>query len=313
MDALADFLDGVRARGSPFSQTLLSPPWLLLFSHSTALTVVTMVRGSGWLLPEGGGPLRLNTGDIAIVQAPGPHTVAGHPDTVPQYVISAADVCTTPDGTPVRAELALGLRVCGVSPDGPDLLLSGSYDVAGEISRRLLSVLPCAFVVPATEYRCAAMDLVVEETLKERSGQQVVLDRLLDLVLICALRHWFDRPETRAPSWYPAMADPVVGSALRLMHERPAQPWTVASLAERCGVSRAALARRFHTLVGEPPMAYLTEWRITRAVEHLREGETTVETIAHRVGYSSAFALSVAFKRLRGTTPTDYRRALVQP
>ncbi|GAA1462062.1 cupin domain-containing protein [Nocardiopsis exhalans] len=78
-------------------------------------------------------------------------------------------------------EIALGPRVCGVNPDGPDLLLSGSYDVAGEISRRLLSVLPRAFVVPATEYRCSAMDLVVEETLKDRPGQQVVLDRLLDI------------------------------------------------------------------------------------------------------------------------------------
>ena len=92
------------------------------------------------------------------------------------------------------------------------------------------------------------------------------------------------------------------------MHGAPAQPWTVAALAERVGVSRAAFARRFTTLVGEPPMSYLTGWRIALAAD-LRESDDTTESIARRVGYADAFGFSVAFKRLRGVTPTGHRAA----
>ncbi len=92
------------------------------------------------------------------------------------------------------------------------------------------------------------------------------------------------------------------------MHNRPAHPWTVAELAERCGISRAALARAFTALVGTPPMTYLAEWRVCLAAERLRTTDDTVDTIARQVGYSTAFALSAAFKRVRGITPTAHRR-----
>jgi transcriptional regulator GlxA family with amidase domain len=127
--------------------------------------------------------------------------------------------------------------------------------------------------------------------------------------LITTLRAWFARPESHAPGWYQAQGDPVAGLALRLIHENPAHPWSVTELADRVGVSRASLARRFTALVGEAPMTYLTGWRIALAADLLRGTRDTVETIARRVGYANAFALSVAFKRVRGTTPTAHRRA----
>lgn len=92
-----------------------------------------------------------------------------------------------------------------------------------------------------------------------------MLDRLLDLMLIDVLRTWFSRPEGEPPGWYRALADPVIGGALRLLQDEPARPWTVASLAAAVGLSRAAFARRFTELVGEPPMAYLTGWRLSLA------------------------------------------------
>lgn len=134
-----------------------------------------------------------------------------------------------------------------------------------------------------------------------------MLDRLLDLALIASLRAWFARPEAQAPGWYRALSDPVVGPALRLVHDDPAHPWTLAELATRSGASRAAFARRFTTLVGAPPMTYVTGWRLTVAADLLRQTDATVETIARRVGYANAFALSVAFKRVRGTTPRTHR------
>ncbi|EPJ37414.1 putative AraC-like transcription regulator [Streptomyces afghaniensis 772] len=115
------------------------------------------------------------------------------------------------------------------------------------------------------------------------------------------------RPEAEAPAWYRALADPVVGGVLRLLQDNPAHPWTVAALAAKAGVSRAALARRFTALVGEPPMAYLTGWRLALAADRLRDSEDTLDAVARRVGYGSAFALSTAFKRVYGVSPVEYR------
>ena len=116
------------------------------------------------------------------------------------------------------------------------------------------------------------------------------------------MREWFSRPDAGAPSWYGAHDDPVVGRALQLEH-----PWTVCTLAYRVAVSRAAFARRFTDMVGEPPMAYLACWRICLAADLLRDTDETVGAIARKVGYANAYALSVAFKRVTGIRPTEHR------
>ncbi|XUL91980.1 helix-turn-helix transcriptional regulator [Streptomyces galilaeus] len=152
-----------------------------------------------------------------------------------------------------------------------------------------------------------AHPLLMEEMVRDEPAQEVVLDRLLDLLVIAALRAWFSRPEAEAPAWYRALADPVVGRALRLLQDAPAHPWTVASLAAKAAVSRAALARRFTDLVGEPPMSYLTVWRLALAADRLRDTDDTIAAIARDVGYGSAFALSSAFKRVYGVSPQEHR------
>jgi len=201
----------------------------------------------------------------------------------------------------------LGVRTWGNSPDGAAMLLTGTYQLHGEIGRRLLAALPALLVLPEDAWDCALVPLLAEEIAKDEPGQEVVLDRLLDLLLIAVLRAWFSRPEARAPAWYRAHGDPVVGRALRLLHNHPAHPWTVAALAAEAGVSRAALARRFTELVGEPPMTYLTGWRLDLAADKLREPDATVGAVARQVGYGSPFALSTAFKRVRGVSPQHYR------
>lgn len=139
----------------------------------------------------------------------------------------------------------------------------------------------------------------------------MVLDRLPGLLLISALRTWFSRSGATAPGWYRAHGDPVVGPALRLLHSDPARPWTVAALAAEAGVSRAALARRFTELVGEPPMACLTGRRLTLAADLPAEPDATLASVAHQVGYSSAFALGAAFERIRGLSPAQHREAVL--
>lgn len=127
------------------------------------------------------------------------------------------------------------------------------------------------------------------------------------MALISTLRAWFGRPEADAPGWYRAHADPLIGPVLRALHDDPSRPWTVASLARVAGASRAAFARRFHELVGQPPMTYLTDWRLTVAADLLRDTDSTVEAVARQVGYANGFALTVAFKRVRGVTPRQHR------
>ncbi|WP_017602859.1 AraC family transcriptional regulator [Nocardiopsis alkaliphila] len=308
MDALADLLQGVRAQGALFSKSVMTPPWALRFDHDSPLTLVTMVRGQAWIVPGAGEPLRLEAGDTALLRAPGPHTIADPVDAPISCTVLSEQLCLGPDGEPLVEEAALGLRTYGDSLDAPDLLLSGYYEVPKELSRRLFATLPPILIVPADEYQDRWGAMIEAEISCTAPGQQLVLDRLLDLALITKLRDWFALPGAKPPAWYTAMADPVVGRALRLLHNRPAHPWTVATLAENCGVSRAALARTFKSLVGVPPMTYLADWRVSLAAERLRDTDDTVDSIARRFGYSTAFALSAAFKRLRGTTPTEHRR-----
>jgi transcriptional regulator GlxA family with amidase domain len=106
-----------------------------------------------------------------------------------------------------------------------------------------------------------------------------------------------------------AANDPVVDHVLRLMHHSPGHGWTIASLAREAGVSRAALARRFTEAVGQPPMSYLTGWRLSLAADLLAASDRGIEQVAREVGYGSPFALSAAFKRVRGLSPQQHRRA----
>ncbi|MBF6228647.1 AraC family transcriptional regulator [Nocardia abscessus] len=304
MDAVSELLAEVRARGAVFRQTIMRPPWALRMASGAPLTLVMMLRGRAWIVPDQHEPVPIGVGDIAVIRGDVPYTVANHPATAPSLVVTSADYCPGAEGVERAAGPA---RTCGTPSEEAAALVSGAFERRGELSERLLRTLPAVLVVPREEGPYPSVEIVAEEVARDRPGQQLVLDRLLDLMLVSALRSWFDNPDADAPAWCRALDDPVVGAALRLLHATPAHPWTVAELASKVGVSRAALARRFTALVGEPPMSYLTGWRIDTAANLLRETDHTVGTIARRVGYANAFALSVAFKRLRGTRPSDHR------
>ncbi|GAB3063750.1 AraC family transcriptional regulator [Micromonospora schwarzwaldensis] len=305
MDAVAGLLDGPRARSAFLLRSMLTPPWSMLIRDEAPLTVVAVVHGDAWLVPGAAPAARLGAGDVAIVRGPGPYTVADDPATPPQVVVHPGQRCT-PDGRELYEMTRLGVRTWGNGPDGRTVLLTGTYPVRGAVGRRLLDALPPLAVVPRASWDSPLVPLLATEIVKDDPGQEAVLDRLLDLLLIAALREWFDRPGAAAPAWYRAHADPVVGRALRMLHHDPARPWTVASLAAGVGISRAALARRFTGLVGEPPMSYLTGWRLALAADLLREPGATVGAVARRVGYGSSFALSAAFKRRYGVSPRQH-------
>jgi AraC-like DNA-binding protein len=309
MDAVAGLLDGPRAREAFLLRSSMDPPWSIRIKDEAPLTVLAMVRGAAWIVPDGGEATALHPGDVAVIRGPEPYTVADDPATPPQVVIHPGQVCTTLRGVPLADQMRLGVRTWGNSPDGATVMLTGTYQLHSEVSGRLLRALPTLLVLAADEWDCPVVPLLAEEIVKDEPGQEAVLDRLLDLLLIAVLRAWFARPDAGAPDWYRAYGDPIVGRALRLLHHNPAHPWTVATLARETGVSRAALARRFNALVGEPPMAFLTGWRIALAADLLREPGATIGSVADQVGYGSAFALSAAFKRVRGVSPREHRAA----
>ncbi|GHG89205.1 AraC family transcriptional regulator [Streptomyces lanatus] len=283
------------------------PPWSVRIEDRAPLTVMVMVRGEAWVIPDRGRHLKLRPGDLAIARGPDPYTCADDPRTAPQALILPGAECHYPDGRALNGSMDLGVRTWGDRLDGPTVMLIGTYLWEGEISGRLLKALPQLLSLTADVWNCPLTPYLMDEIVRDEPGQEVVLDRLLDLLVIAALRAWFSRPEAEAPAWYAALADPVVGRVLRLVQDDPAHPWTVASLAAKAGVSRAALARRFTELVGEPPMSYLTGWRMALAADALRDTDDTLDSIARRVGYGSAFALSSAFKRVYGVSPQERR------
>lgn len=276
MDPFDDLLRGVRADGAGFGRIELSPPWTLPFADGSSLTLCTPLRGEAWISNgEGGQPRLVRAGDTVIARGPGPFVLSDRP--------------------------------AGTEPAERTVLLVGTYDVRGEVSRRLLGVLPPVLVVPDSDGCASLRDFLDAQLTACTPGRQVVQDRLLDWLLVCTLREWFDQPEAEPPSWYSALSDDAIGPALRAMHAAPDRPWTLATLAGEAGVSRTTLAKRFAERMGEPPLTYLTDWRMTLAADLLTGSTATVAAIARRVGYADAFGFSAAFKRFRGVSPSRYR------
>ena len=308
MDAIAGLLDGPRARRAFLLRCTMDPPWALHVRDEAPLSLVAMLRGSACFVIDGNEPVWLDRGDVAILLGPDHYLFADDPST-PQAIIHPDQRCTTPDGRDIPQMRSFGVRRWGNTPDGATEILTGTYNFEGEVSRRLLDALPPKLVLRSGEWQTPVLPLLAAEMLRDEAGQDAVLDRLLDLLLIDAVRTYLARAEQAAPGWYRARRDPVVAQAVWLLQESPAEAWTVGALAIQTRVSRATLARRFAEVVGQPPMEFLTQWRLTLAADLLLDPQETVASVARTVGYSSPYALSAAFKRVRGLSPHQHRTA----
>lgn len=176
----------------------------------------------------------------------------------------------------------------------------------------MLSLLPAVVLVSGEEAPdaspvSATLRLLRSELASAAAGRGTIIDRLIDVLFVHVVRAWVATQDGRATSWLGALRDPIVARALTAMHSAPATPWTIDSLAREVSLSRATLTRRFTTLVGEAPLSYLTRWRMDLAAGQLRDTDDAVSAIAHRVGYTSEFAFSRAFSRVRGQPPGRYR------
>jgi AraC-like DNA-binding protein len=306
VDAVVGLLDGVRARSAFVLRMMMDPPWSLSIRDDAPLTLICQTHGSAAIVGESTGTTWLHPGDVALARGTEHYVFADDPSTTPMVVIHPGNLCTTLSGETLKFEMSLGVRTWGNSPSGASRSVICAYQGRSEVSARLLDVLPAVLVVRAGEWDTPLVDLLAREAGRDGTGQEAYLDRMLDVLLIAVLRVWFGR-DGNAPTWWDAEQDAVVGPALKLIYNNPAHPWTVANLAAAVGCSRAVFARRLTDLVGEPPIAFLTSWRLALAADLLRSSQATIGAVARQVGYSTPFALSSAFKRAYGVSPNTHR------
>lgn len=314
MDPLSQFLTGPRARAAFTLRVVMDPPFAIDVRDQAALTVIVAVRGQAWIAAQGSAPRLLSPGQAATVRGPAPYLVADTPERAPTVVIDPGQSCRTPAGDHLETTMAQGVRTWGnsaqgISAQGQTVLLIGTYQTEAAVGQLVTSALPPLALFTEKETDPALLGLLERELTFPGLGQESALDRVLDLLLLHLVRICVQRADVVAPSWAAGTRDPAVARALALLHEEPAAPWTVAELARRAHLSRAALAARFHTAVGQPPMTYLTAWRLALAADKLAGSTATTAVIAAEIGYSSAFTFSTAFTRAYGTSPTSYRRA----
>ncbi|MGO1052171.1 AraC family transcriptional regulator [Crossiella sp. CA198] len=190
-------------------------------------------------------------------------------------------------------------------------LLCGAFQLEQARPHPLLAELPELLVQTARPGEHAPLQGIISvlgaELAQVRAGRDAVLPSLLEVLLVYLLRAWLDE-HGDGRNWDAAMRDPVVGTALRAIHRDPAAPWTVEGMGAAAGLSRAAFARRFTQLVGQPPLGYLTWWRLAMAARMLRTTDATLAVIADRCGYGSQFAFANAFKREYGVSAGRYRQ-----
>jgi AraC-like DNA-binding protein len=295
VDILQDHLVRARASGGVFARSVARPPWGLRLPGTIQLALHTVVQGRAWLwLEDPRDALELAPGDLALVLGGPDHHIAHRPD----------EVCVSPER--FRAQHA-GDEDTG--QQGTTVFLCGAYHFSGDVGRGLIRALPSVLLLQAAAHDPLhdVIALLSRELSGPASGQQTVLDRLLDVLLVLAMRAFLEQSPT-PPRWYQASSDPRLSPALHAIHADPGHPWTVPALASLSGLSRPAFARNFERALGQAPMQYLTDWRMTLARDYLRTGELTVAQIASRTGYSSPNAFAAAFRRHHGRPPGQWQR-----
>ncbi|MFI7361028.1 AraC family transcriptional regulator [Streptomyces sp. NPDC050149] len=306
MDVLSDVIAIMRAGRPRSARVHWHGAWGQRFpSANGSAGFQVILQGTCWLTPPDGAPIALSSGDVVFLPRGHGYGLTDNPDTP----------LAEPDCDPLdEAELYTSASVGQPLHGATTVTLCGGYQLDPSRAHPLLGDLPDMIHLPArvghhTELR-AAVDLLGSELDNPRLGTDSVVPALLDMLLLYILRAWFDGQPERgtATGWAKAMADPAISAALDCIHRTPAQPWSVETLGSRAGLSRAAFSRRFTTLIGKSPGAYLTWWRLTTAARLLSESDAPLSEVAHRIGYTSEFAFANAFKREYGTPPGQYRR-----
>ena len=280
-------------------------PWAIELPARQGAAFHAVVAGTCWFTTDGTPARQLSPGDLVLLPTGARHRLATDPELpARRFDEDLKRSLIRPDG-----ELML---------DGPGArtrILCAGYSYQADVTHPLLSLLPPVLHVATAQpdsgpWLRTVLDLLAHETRSHAAtGSGTAALRLLDLLLIHVVRSWLDTDgDTMDASWLRGLRDPVTARVLAVLHERPGHDWTLDTLAATANVSRATLARRFTHHVGEPPLTYLTRWRLDVAARRLRDTSLPVAAIAHEVGYHSEFAFNRAFTRAHGQPPGRYRR-----
>jgi AraC-like DNA-binding protein len=305
MDVLTDVLQTVRARAACSGRIEATAPWGFDIPASEQARFHVVLEGRACLRLHDGTVFELERGDLVAV----PHG-DGH------ALLDTSESPSIPIGEMLRHRERGHLRIGGGGARAS--LWSGRIEFEDRRGNPLLAVLPQVIVLRGELARTVqwlepTLAILSCESASERPGAQTVVSRLADVIFIQIVRGHLATLGRDGTGWLAALADPQVGAALALVHQDPRSNWTVQELAQRVAMSRSAFAARFTKLVREPPLHYVTRWRMLKAASLLRDGQSTIAQIAEAVGYDSEAAFSKAFKRALGVAPGAYRRGARLP
>lgn len=306
MDVLDSLLDIMRPRGVMLGRSLMKAPWGIAFPAVPHVYFDFVLEGECWV--RASVPpyrLRLRRGEFVLVLDNTPHELGSAPES---KAVPIAKLM------PRLREEWRRRRRRARAPKGSALVLYGTYQFEATLLSALRG-LPRIIHVGAADIGGQAQlraltDALAHELDRPSAGSQAVIDRLIDLLLVYALRTCLERPDSASVAWIAALRDPALGRALEAIHAEPARDWTVARLARESGQSRSAFAAAFTATLGQTPLAYLTRWRMTVAASLLRDTGLTIPAVAQRVGYRNPYAFATAFRRVTGASPGAERRRL---
>ncbi|HEY2606847.1 MAG TPA: AraC family transcriptional regulator [Paraburkholderia sp.] len=283
--------------GARFSKLVLgASPWRISRSDAGQPFYCVILDGGCRIAIDGHEPIELLSGDFVLIPA--------------AYGVAMSSLeAPPPGGVETLAPVALGNGEFRLgAPDRPidARMMAGHCSFGSPDASLLVSLLPQIVHVRGEQRLATLVQLVREESREQRPAREVVLSRLLEVLLIEALRS--TAGTNASPGLVRGLADSRLAAAIRGMHEHPTRAWTVAELAREAALSRSTFFERFSRAVGVAPMEYLLIWRMALAKDLLRRNEGRVAEIAQRVGYSSASTFSVAFTRHVGRPPTQYAR-----
>lgn len=304
LDVLSELLENARLRGWVAEETNFTAPWRIRSGCGSA---------GFYFVLQGHCRFEIEGRRAVVDLAPGDMILTTHGQ--------GHSVCSSPpdQGTPGEQVVTVdevGRRRRSVSGKERQLtkLVYGGLLFNNTTIGLLISSLPPFIHVTAVKGRpipwlADTIGLILRESEPTRPGRQAIVNRLVQMIFIQAVRSYATTLPGDCHNWLAAIMDRDIGPALGLMHSQPERPWTVALLADSVGMSRSAFASRFKNLLSKPPQQYLLECRMRKACTLLVEGEYGVKQIAGRVGYATDAAFANAFKRWSGKAPGTYRRA----
>jgi AraC-like DNA-binding protein len=277
-------------------------PWGVAFPQGPSHIHIVQ-SGVIWAWTEGGEAICAEAGDLVLFPRGGGHFIA---DNVRARRVALADI-------PQQAFDSETMSLSWGGSGAESRVLCCRFLFGGPLADQLLAALPPIIHInrrraPSSDWLDIISRYLIAETMQVKPGTAVMISRLIDLLFVQTLRAWANGHD-RALGWLGGLNDPRIGRALAVIHASPARKWTAVELAHEAGLSRSAFADRFAKIVGEPPLSYLTRWRLNLAADLLVQSGATIGDIARRVGYGSDAGFNKAFKAQFGATAAAFRGA----